>query len=92
MTRVRLTFGARSLLGANDGLDAGACASRYAELVRDALCREHPEAQVDVAWSDDRAPTRVEVRDAGTPERAQEIERVSLDLAWVVRQMGAWAS
>ena len=92
MTRVQLTFGARALVGANDGLDAGACAARYAELVCEALCREWPDAEIDVAWSDDRAATRVAVHAAGSLERARGIERAALDLAWVVRQMGAWAA
>lgn len=87
--KLRVTFGARALVGANDGLDTGVCAARYAELLHEALRRDLPEAEVDVAWSDDRAATRAEVQ--GAPDaRAREIERSALDLAWVVKQTQPW--
>lgn len=81
---LEVSFGARALVGANDGLDAVACAERYAAALRETLEREWPAATITITFSDDRAPTRVRAEDGAT-------ERTALDLAWVVRQMGAWA-
>lgn len=81
---LEVSFGARALVGANDGLDPIACAERYAAALRESLEREWPTAAISITFTDDRAPTRVRADDDAT-------ERVALDLAWVVRQMGAWA-
>ena len=79
-----VTFGARALVGANDGLDARACAERYAIALRDAIATKYPEHGVEVTFTDDRAPTT-----AAAPDPA--IERDLLDLAWVIKQMHPWA-
>ncbi|AKF10216.1 hypothetical protein [Sandaracinus amylolyticus] len=90
--RLNVTFGARALVGANDGLDAQACAARYAGLLRDALRRDHPDASIEVTWSDDRAPTHVDVQGVDEERRARAIERDALDVAWVVKQMEPWGA
>lgn len=82
--RLELTFGARALIGANDGLDARACAERYAGALRDAIAARYPGHDVAITFTDDRAPTL-----ATAPDPA--IERELLDLAWVVKQMHPWA-
>ncbi len=88
--KVRVVFGARSLVGANDGLDRHACATRYAELLTEALRREWPDDEVVVTWLDERTTTRAMIEGAPSADDARGIERTALDLAWVVRQTGAW--
>jgi hypothetical protein len=88
--RLRVTFGARALVGANDGLDPETCAARHAEALAAALAREWPAAEIDVRWTDDRASTRAEASGCATDTEARGAERLALDLAWVVRQMNPW--
>ncbi|HJL19207.1 MAG TPA: hypothetical protein RMH99_26315 [Sandaracinaceae bacterium LLY-WYZ-13_1] len=88
--KIRLVFGARSLVGAHDGLDRHACATRYAELLTEALRREWPRADVLVTWVDERRSTRAIVEDATSSAEARGVERDALDLAWAVRQTAAW--
>ncbi|WP_236518913.1 hypothetical protein [Sandaracinus amylolyticus] len=90
--RLHVTFGARALVGANDGLDAPACAARYAELLGEALRRDHPAASIEVTWSDDRAGTHVVVEGVPDERRARALERDVLDVAWVVKQMQPWGA
>jgi hypothetical protein len=82
--KVRVSFGSRALVGANDGLDPSACAARYAEALSAALSREWPGADIEVAFTDDRAATRAE---AGDPA----VERTALDLAWVIKGCSDWS-
>ena len=81
---VRVTFGARALVAANDGLDRAASAREYARLLAAALAAEWPGATIEVEPTDDAAPTR-----AAAPSPA--MERMALDLAWTVRQCAPWA-
>lgn len=88
--KLRVVFGARSLVGANDGLDRHGCATRYAELLTEALRREWPDADVQVTWVDERRSTRATVEGAASLDEARGAERAALDLAWAVRQTGPW--
>lgn len=89
--KIRVAFGARALVGAHDGIDRVASSTRYAELLREALEREWPEARVEVTWRDERGSTRAIVEGAASPEHARAVERTALDLAWVVRQVAPWS-
>lgn len=89
--RLRVTFGARALTGANDGLDPIACAKRYADALRDALAREWPDAAIEVVSTDDRASTRAEASECATDTEARATERTALDLAWVIKGTAPWA-
>lgn len=89
--KLRVTFGARALVGANDGLDPVACAERYVEALRAALAREWPDATLEIAFTVDRASTRAEAADCADAE-ARGIERTALDLAWAVKGMAPWST
>lgn len=90
--RVRVTFGALALVGANDGLDPEVCAERYAEALRGALAREWPEAEVAVEWSYDRAATIAEVSGIDDESAEHAHARIALDLAWAIKGTADWAS
>ena len=82
--KLEVRFGARALIGANDGLDPRSCAERYAAALEEAISRAYPDAEIAIAHTDDRAPTV-----AIAPEPS--IERELLDLAWVIKQTHAWS-
>jgi hypothetical protein len=88
--KLRVTFGARALVGANDGLDRAESASRYARALEEVLRREWPSAEIEVTWTDDVSPTRAQA-EATTDTEARSIERSALDLAWVVKGTSDWA-
>lgn len=90
--KIRVAFGARSLVGANDGVDREACAARYAGLVTDALRREWPDAEVEVTWTDERKSTRATVEGAASIDAARDVERTALDLAGIVREVADWSA
>lgn len=81
--RLEIRFGARALIGANDGLEPAICAERYAAALREAIARAHPSAEIVITYTDDRAPTIAKAQ-------SRELERELLDLAWVIRQMHPW--
>ena len=85
---VRVTFDPARLAPTNAALDVRASGARYAELLREALERELAGARIEVI---ERAgATEASASDADEVA-ARTAERTALDLAWVVRQMGAWA-
>ena len=89
--RIDVSFGARGLAGANDGLDLEACAARYAAALEATIARRWPSARVEVAWGLGRDALAARCTlDADEGPTARGIERDVLDLAWVVRQMVPW--
>ena len=89
--RLGVRFGARSLVGAHDGLDADACAQRYGAALEQELRRRWPEAAIEISWTGDKTGTGAEVTGLEEAE-ARGVERMVLDVAWVVRQMIDWSA
>ncbi len=89
--KLQIQFGARALVGANDGLVIEESAKRYADALREALLREWPDVEISIDAKDDRTPVEVAVSECADRAEARAVERTALDLAWVVRQCADWA-
>jgi len=86
---IRVRFSAKSLAGANAGVDLDASSERYRDALHAAIVVDFADAIVDVARDDD-APLVVRVEGEGDA-RAREVERSVTDLAWVVKQCAPWS-
>lgn len=90
MSRVAVRFPASSVATNNDALDLEASAERYRELLDRALRDALSLCDVVVTVDPHAAGLTIDV-DTDDRPLAQRLEREVRDLAWVVRQMGAWA-
>jgi hypothetical protein len=88
--RIVIRFSEQALVGGNHGIDSGASAVRYAALLREAVLRDFPAAEIVIAADADASV----VVTASGPETDAELrgaERAVLDLAWVVKQCQPWS-
>ncbi len=87
--RIAIRFSARALCGGNHGIDVARSADRYASLLREAVQRDFPEAEIEIAAQEGPSVEAI-VTGAGDVE-ARGTERAVLDLAWVVKQCAPWS-